>query len=190
MANYTCAYGLRFEIESRYAPDVAYLLDNRVPDAADYGDVINRRISLMQSVPRRGNAVPEAGDRLPALKRRLLWRGRFIDEEGFTFRGQGLVAKGFAPATAWAWWSGTRATSPRRSRSTSRARGSFPHPIPSTIKWTPSAIWRRSRFGCLSGGGNEFSLADHHKTSRPRPLRRRVQTDEPYLNMKTNSQIP
>lgn len=98
MANYTCAYGFRFEIESRYAPDVAYLLDNKVPVAADYGDVINRpNIALMQSVPpKEATRYMRQAIDFQRANADLLWRGRFVDEEGFGFRGEGLVAKGFA----------------------------------------------------------------------------------------------
>jgi hypothetical protein len=31
MANYTLAYALRYEIEARYMPDRAYLLEGRIP---------------------------------------------------------------------------------------------------------------------------------------------------------------
>lgn len=98
MANYTCAYGFRSEIESRYAPDVRYLRDDIVPDAAEYADVISKpNIPLMQSVP------PKEATRylrqmidFQRTNADLLWHGRFVDEEGFAFRGEGLVAKGFA----------------------------------------------------------------------------------------------
>jgi len=98
IANYACVYGFRSEIESRYAPDVRYLKENRVPEAVEYEQVISKPdIAMMQATP------PEEATRY--LKRLiefqranagLLWRGRFVDDQGFTFQGPGLVAKGFA----------------------------------------------------------------------------------------------
>ncbi len=97
MANFTCAYGLRFEIETRYAPDRRYLCEERVPEAADYADVINKPdLALMHTTP-------------PAVAARylkqviefqrahadLLWRGRFTDDEGFALKGRNLVTKSF-----------------------------------------------------------------------------------------------
>jgi hypothetical protein len=42
MVNYTCVYGLRYELESRYGPDVTYLLQDRVPETSDYVHVIKQ----------------------------------------------------------------------------------------------------------------------------------------------------
>lgn len=98
MANYACAYGFRSEIESRYAPDVRYLRENIVPDAAEYAHVISKpNIALMQSVP-PGDATRYLKQMIDFQRANadLLWHGRFVDEEGFTLEGQGLVAKGFA----------------------------------------------------------------------------------------------
>ncbi|HNX33894.1 MAG TPA: DUF6259 domain-containing protein [Kiritimatiellia bacterium] len=97
MANYTCVYGLRYEIETRYAPDVAYLLENRVPEAGDYRAVVNKPdVGMMRATP------PEEAARY--LKQVIgfqranadcFWRGRYTDSEGFTLQGEDLVAKGF-----------------------------------------------------------------------------------------------
>jgi hypothetical protein len=98
MANFTCAYGLRFEIEARYAPDRRYLCEGHVPEAADYAEVINKPdIALMKATP------PAAATRylkqvieFQRAHADLFWRGRFTDDEGFTFTGRDLVAKSFA----------------------------------------------------------------------------------------------
>lgn len=97
MANYACLYAFRYEIESRYAPDVRYLRDNRVPEAAEYDQVISKPdIAMMRATP------PEKATRylkqvieLQRAHADLLWRGRFVDELGFAFQGPGLLAKAF-----------------------------------------------------------------------------------------------
>lgn len=97
MANYTCVYGMRYEIESRYGPDVAYLLENRVPEVGDYEQVKNKPdVAMMRATP------PEEAARylrqMVGFQRAhagLFWKGRFTDTEGFDFAGEGLVAKGF-----------------------------------------------------------------------------------------------
>jgi hypothetical protein len=97
MANFTCAYGLRFEIETRYAPDRRYLCEERMPEVADYAEVINKPdIALMKATP------PTAATRylkqvieFQRAHADLLWRGSFTDDEGFALKGRNLVAKSF-----------------------------------------------------------------------------------------------
>lgn len=97
MANYACAYGLRYEIESRYSPDVRYLKENKVPSASEYAEVLAPPdIDMMQATP------PEAATRylkqvieFQRANANLLWRGRFADDEGFTITGRDVVAKSF-----------------------------------------------------------------------------------------------
>lgn len=97
MANYTCAYGLRYEIESRYGPDVAYLKDHRVPEKEDYRHVINLPdLAMMRATP-PGDAATYLAKIVAFQKTHaaLLWRARFTDTTAFAFRGDGLIAKGF-----------------------------------------------------------------------------------------------
>lgn len=97
MANYTCVYGLRNEIESRYAPDVAYLLENRVPEVGDYRNVVSKPdVGMMRGTP------PEEAARylkqvieFQRANAEFFWRGRYTDSEGFSCQGADLVAKGF-----------------------------------------------------------------------------------------------
>lgn len=97
MANYTCTYGLRYEIESRYGPDVSCLLDNRVPDVRDYEHVNNKPdVAMMRATP------PEEAARylrrvieFQRANASLFWHGRYTDDQGFSFKGDGLIAKGF-----------------------------------------------------------------------------------------------
>lgn len=98
MANYTCAYGWRWEIESRYTPDRDYLLSRRIPKLEDYCQVLNKpNITWMQTLP-----FEEAAGYMKSVadfqkkNARLLMTGAFTDTEGFTCKGTGIVAKGFS----------------------------------------------------------------------------------------------
>ncbi|MDD4019222.1 MAG: DUF6259 domain-containing protein [Kiritimatiellae bacterium] len=98
MVNYTCVYGLRYEIESRYGPDVTYLLEGRVPDAADYAHVSYKPdVATMKATPPAEAAryMKEAID-FQRKNADIFWNGRYTDSEGFAVEGRSLLAKGFA----------------------------------------------------------------------------------------------
>ena len=97
-ANHACVYGLRYEIESRYGPDVCYLKEGVVSVQADYADILNP-----PNVPMMAATPPAEATRylkqLVDFQRRhaaLLWRGRFVDDRGFQFKGEHLIAKAYA----------------------------------------------------------------------------------------------
>ena len=99
-ANFAAVFGLRNEIEVRYGPDRAYVLDGKVPTKADYGTVVNvPDLKAMASVP---PAVACAGLKavcdFQRAHAKYLLRGRFVDGEGFSCPGAALVAKRFVAA--------------------------------------------------------------------------------------------
>lgn len=97
-ANYACVYGLRHEIESRYAPDVLYLRASVMPKTKDYADVVSPpNVAMMQATPPQ--QATQYLKQIIDFQRRhadILWQGRFVDDEGFVFKGEGLLAKGYA----------------------------------------------------------------------------------------------
>ena len=97
MVNYTCVYGMRYEIESRYGPDVTYLREDRVPESDDDVHVVNKPdVAMMRATPpvEAARYLKEAID-FQRKNVAFFWHGRFVDSQGFTLTGKDLVAKGF-----------------------------------------------------------------------------------------------
>ena len=96
-ANYACAYGLRFEIESRYTADVKYLTTDQVPTPEEYADCNSPpNVSLLQTVSCKESA--RYMRRVSAMREQhgdLLLRGRFIDVDGVVVEGARVVGKAF-----------------------------------------------------------------------------------------------
>ena len=95
--NYACVYGFRHEIESRYAPDVRYLKEDKVPEASEYREVLSPpNIGMMQATsPEEANAYLKRVVEFQRKNADLLWRGRFVDDQGFAFSGENLIAKAY-----------------------------------------------------------------------------------------------
>lgn len=97
MANYTCTFGWRLEIESRYAPDRDYLLNRVPPKVEDYGKIVEKpSVDLMRDLP--FDATAAYMKRVAVFQKKnaaLLMTGTFTDTEGFTCKGSGIVAKGY-----------------------------------------------------------------------------------------------
>ncbi len=97
-ANFAAVYGLRHEIETRYAEDVDYVVNGKLPTAGSYADV-----TYYPPVPAKIKEAPEAvatkyvhdliqfENDNPAFFR----YGQFIDEEGIEVAGEDITAKGF-----------------------------------------------------------------------------------------------
>lgn len=97
LTNYACLYGFRHEIESRYAPDVSYLRENKVPEASQYDEVISKPdVAMMQATP-PAEATRYLKQVIDFQRKNadLLWLGRFTDDEGFTLDGKELLAKSY-----------------------------------------------------------------------------------------------
>ena len=96
-ANFACAFGLRFEIESRYVADVKYLTTDQAPAPAEYADCNSPPdVSLVATIPCKESA--RYMRQVAELRRRhgdLLLTGRFRDVEGITVEGEGIVGKAF-----------------------------------------------------------------------------------------------
>lgn len=101
MVNWSLLFGLRHDIELRYAPDRAYALDGRIPSASDFATVCSPSdVARMRSLDRRATA--DYLRRANAFQKRfasLLLDGCFADERGVTVETAGnVLAKRFRSA--------------------------------------------------------------------------------------------
>ena len=100
MANYAAVFGLRHDIELRYAPDRAWALEGKTPTKADYGTVVSLPdLKWMQSHdPKAVAAYLKAVCGLQLKYGKYLLAGRFVDTDGFSIADGPFVAKRFVAA--------------------------------------------------------------------------------------------
>lgn len=96
--NYGTVYGLRQELESRYAADVKYLKENRIPVPDDYYNVISKpNLDLVTSED--PIASKEYMQQVIDFQREnsdILWHGKFIDEKGFSIKARkNIISKAY-----------------------------------------------------------------------------------------------
>ncbi|MDA3926098.1 MAG: DUF6259 domain-containing protein [Kiritimatiellae bacterium] len=96
IANFACFYGFRHENESRYTGDVKYL-KHTMPVPKDYSDCNSPPdVRMVCSTPPK--PVAKYMREVIAMRNQFadfLKRGRFVDIEGFTFKGDNCVAHAF-----------------------------------------------------------------------------------------------
>ena len=96
--NYGTVFGLRQELESRYAADVKYLKENRIPVPEDYYNVISKpNLDLVTSEdPLTSKEYMRQVIDFQRENANLLWHGKFIDEQGFSIEaGNTIIAKAY-----------------------------------------------------------------------------------------------
>ncbi len=95
--NYATIYGFRQELESRYAADVRYLKENRIPVPEDYANVISKPdLELVTSQdPIAMKTYTKAIIDFQRENADLLWHGKYIDEKKFEYKGNQIVARAF-----------------------------------------------------------------------------------------------
>jgi len=98
--NYAAVFGLRHEIEIRYMPDRVYVLDGKMPELQDYGEVKNlpSLAAMHAEPPAVASAYMKAVCDFQREHAKYLMHGKFVDDEGFTPPTNGIVAKRFVAA--------------------------------------------------------------------------------------------
>ncbi len=96
--NYGTVYGLKQELESRYAADVRHLKEDRIPVPEDYHNVISKpNLDLVTSEdPVASKQYMRQVIDFQRDHADLLWQGKYVDEQGFSLKAHtDVVAKAF-----------------------------------------------------------------------------------------------
>jgi hypothetical protein len=96
-ANFAAVMGLRHEVETRYAGDVAYLLQGKLPNPEDYSNVASPpnlyKMNLLPAaeVEKYVHTLISFENENPAFFR----HGKFIANDGIIVKGNDISANGF-----------------------------------------------------------------------------------------------
>ncbi|PTX91381.1 DUF6259 domain-containing protein [Opitutus sp. ER46] len=96
--NYACLFGMRHEIETRYAADKAYLLEGKMPAADAYANMVSKvTVSAVQSMsPAEATKYLRTMVDFQRTHAAFLWEGRFASNLGYTIDGPAtLLARAY-----------------------------------------------------------------------------------------------
>lgn len=96
--NYATVYGMRQELESRYAADVSYLKENKIPVPEDYSNIVSKPdVDLVTSEdPIASKKYTKQVIDFQRAYSDILWAGKYEDEKGFTCHGaSSVIAKSY-----------------------------------------------------------------------------------------------
>jgi hypothetical protein len=96
--NYATVYGMRQELESRYAADVSYLKDNKIPKIEDYDNIVSKpNLDLVtREDPIASKIYMKQVIDFQRAHANILWQGKYMDELGFTISAPpSIIAKSY-----------------------------------------------------------------------------------------------
>lgn len=97
--NYGTVYGMRQELESRYAADVSYLKEDRIPQIEDYSNIVSKpdlELVTTENPQASKKYMKEIIDFQRAYSD-ILWHGKYEDEKGFSIKtsSSSVIAKSY-----------------------------------------------------------------------------------------------
>lgn len=83
--NYATVYGMRQELESRYAADVSYLKEDRIPKIEDYSNIVSKPdLDLVTTEdPQASKVYIKKVIDFQRAYSEILWHGKYEDDKGF-----------------------------------------------------------------------------------------------------------
>jgi hypothetical protein len=97
-ANLAAVYGLKSEIESRYQPDVDYLLKGLLPSKESYSNIISKPdpVKISEVSPEQARNYLSHLIEFENNHAEFFRHGKFIDLDGIEIIGNDILAKGFS----------------------------------------------------------------------------------------------